>query len=292
MDAIDTKEFYSQDYLSLVFNSAFNVGNPEALLCLLLLGLGRLLPIIAMSPFFGAKVLPNPVKVTFGLTLFVVFLPHLLQVTTTPLSFDLPMVLLMTKEVFVGYVLGYIMSVPFGIVGNVGMMIDHQRGGASLMVNDPLIQNQSSPLGTLFNFVLVYLFFVTDGPFLFIDAIISSYDAIPPDRLLHPDFFKHSNPFWKTQIALLNSVMVISIQLAAPALIVILMTDFFLGIANRMAPQVQITFLGMPLKSLLGLAVVCMGWKLYNDETIKQTMVWLNVVKQAIHSFAGNLTTM
>jgi type III secretion protein T len=279
---MDTQAFYSQDYLSLVFNSAFNVGNPEALLCLLLLSLGRILPIIGMSPFFGAKVLPNPVKVTFGLSLFIVFFPQLIQVTTTPLTFSPILIMLMFKEIFVGYIIGYIMSIPFAIVGNTGMMIDHQRGGASLMVNDPLIQNQSSPLGTLFNLVLVYLFCAFDGPFYFIDAILSSYSAVPPDKLINPTFFQQDNPFWKGQIALLNTIMVISIQLAAPALIAILMTDFFLGIANRLAPQVQITFLGMPLKSLLGLAVVCMGWKLYNKETIKQAMIWLDHVKDTI----------
>ena len=91
---------------------------------------------------------------------------------------------------FVGLVIGFIMSMPFVIVQNAGIIIDHQRGGASLMVNDPTVQNQSSPLGTLFNMVLIFIFYTLDGPFLFLNAIITSYDVIPPDRMLNTIFFR------------------------------------------------------------------------------------------------------
>ena len=53
----------------------------------------------------------------------------------------------------------------------------------------------------------------------------------------------------------MNQIITIAIQLAAPALVAILMAEMFLGIANRLAPQVQIAFLGMSIKSLLGLGL-------------------------------------
>jgi type III secretion protein T len=274
-----------QDYVTIFMNSALFEGNAIGPLSLLLLFMGRMLPIIALSPFFGARVLPHPVKVTFALSLFVIFLPQLLKVTTKPLDFNLMLVLYFLKEVFIGFAMGFIMSMPFTIVQNAGIIIDHQRGGASLMVNDPTIQNQSSPLGTLFNYVLIFIFFSIDGPFMFIDAIITSYDVVPPDEFLNPHFFIKGSGFWESQINLFNKVMVVSIQLATPALLAILMTDVFLGIANRLAPQVQITFLGMPLKSLLALAVVCLGWKLFAEEITKQCYVWLQSVKYMIGLF-------
>ena len=270
------------DYAQLFINSALAKGNALAPLTLLLLFLARFLPIIALSPFFGARVLPHPVKITFAISMFVIFLPKLLLVTTEPIGFNPMSVLLMFKELFIGFLLGFIISMPFSIVQSAGIIIDHQRGGASLMVNDPTIQNQSSPLGTLFNYVLIYVFFTIDGPFLFIDAIITSYDVVPPDKFINSAFFAKNSSFWEMQMKLLNQVMVISMQLCAPAILAILMTDVFLGIANRLAPQVQITFLGMPLKSLLGLTVVCIGWKLYNKEVIHQCYYWLSQVNEAL----------
>jgi type III secretion protein T len=276
------------DYLSIFLNSALAHGDPLAPLSLLFLFLARFLPIIALSPFFGARVLPHPVKVTFAISMFVIFLPQLLQVTTTRLEFNTMMVFLLFKEVFVGFTLGLIISMPFTIVQSAGILIDHQRGGASLMVNDPTVQNQSSPLGTLFNYVLIYIFFILNGPFLFIDAIVTSYEVIPPDQYINSRFFESGASFWQLQIELLNKVMKLSIQLASPALIAILMTDTFLGIANRLAPQVQITFLGMPLKSLLGLAVICVGWKLLTTQMARESYSWLNTIVEVLGMFKYN----
>lgn len=273
-------------YLWVFLTSAFDKENPLAVLSLLFLFLARFLPIISLSPFFGSRVLPHPVKVTFAISIFVVFLPQLLTVTTTPLTFSPHTLTLIVKELFVGLVIGFIMSIPFVIVQSAGIIIDHQRGGASLMVNDPTIQNQSSPLGTLFNMVLIYIFFYIDGPFIFLNAIITSYDVIPPDKFINPQFFDKNSSFWFMMMQLFNQVMVISIQLAAPGLLAILMTDVFLGIANRLAPQVQITFLGMPLKSLLALTVVCFGWKLFSEELVHQSYKWLDAVKQALITIA------
>ena len=273
------------DYLSLYLNSSLAVGEPIAVLSLIMLTLARLTPIITMAPFFGAKVLPHPVKVGFALILFAIFLPKLLMVISTPLQFNLMLIFLMIKELFIGYVIGFLISMPFMIVQSAGILIDHQRGGASLMVNDPTIQNQSSPFGTLFNMVLIVMFFLIDGPFLFIDAIMTSYDVIPPDRFINASFWDKNTHFWDLQIKLLNMVMTLTIQLAAPALIAILMTDFFLGIANRLAPQVQITFLGMPLKSLLAILVVFVGWRLFNEQVIKETYKWLTIINETIQQF-------
>ena len=271
-----------ESFVKIFLESALAKGDLLAPLSLLFLFLGRFLPIIALSPFFGSRVLPHPVKVTFALSMFIIFLPQLLLVTTTPIGFNTTLILYLAKEVFIGFALGFIISIPFIIVQNSGIIIDHQRGGASLMVNDPTIQNQSSPLGTLFNFVLIYLFWTLDGPFIFIDALISSYDIIPPDQFINSNFFDKNSSFWKMQFDLLNHLMVISIRLASPALIAILMTDVFLGIANRLAPQVQITFLGMPLKSLLALVVICLGWKLFAQELGREVYYWLEQIKQVL----------
>jgi type III secretion protein T len=282
----------TDSYVSLFLQSAYVTGNLNSFLSIMFLFFARMLPIIALSPFFGARVLPNPTKVFFAITLFIIFLPALLLTSTKPLVFDNTLILYVLKELFVGFSLGFLISIPFIIFQCSGMLIDHQRGGASLMVNDPTIQNQSSPLGTMFNMVAIYIFYSIEGPFLFLDAIQRSYEIIPPDQFLNPNFFTKTSPFWKMEMQLLNEVMKIAIQIAAPALIAILMTDFFLGIANRLAPQVQVTFLGMPLKSLLGLAMICFGWFLMTDEFAKQLFHWINVVSQAVIGFQYGAKTM
>jgi type III secretory pathway component EscT len=182
---------------------------------------------------------------------------------------------LFAKELLIGLILGFFVGLPFLIVTSSGVLIDHQRGAASLMTNDPTIQNQSSPLGTLFNMILIVLFFASDGPFFVIDTILGSYDIVPPDQFLNSMFFNPENPLRVRIEHTLQVFVQLMIQFAMPGLLVILMTDTFLGIINRLAPQVQITFLGMGLKSWLALFIVCIGWSPLLTQMNKQIIVWL-----------------
>lgn len=274
------------DYVSLYSETAFSQGSVTPFLSMMFLFFGRILPIIALVPFFGGKVLPRPVKVAFALSLFAIFMPQLLFVTKTKLDFNLVLVAYLAKELIVGTLLGFLLSIPFITVQTAGMLIDHQRGGASLMVNDPTIQNQSSPLGTLFNLVLIYLFFVMEGPFIVLNIVSESYNILPPDQMMSTAIFDEKSQVFTRLVGILGSVMILATQLAAPALIMVLMTDFFLGIANRLAPQVQITFLGMPLKSLLALMIVFFGWTLFTQEIMNQGYKLLNSLYVFIKLFA------
>ena len=134
------------DYALMYLESQAAAGGIGSFFSLLFLSLSRMLPIISLVPFFGSRILPHPVKLAFAISLFVIFLPKMLVVISGPIPFSSWMIILSLKEIFIGIAIGFIMSAPFIVAQNVGMIIDHQRGGASLLVNDPTIQNQSSPM--------------------------------------------------------------------------------------------------------------------------------------------------
>jgi len=79
----------------------------------------------------------------------------------------------------------------------------------------------------------------------------------------------------------------LSVQLAAPPLIGIVLADMFLGIANRLAPQVQIVFLGIPLKSWVGLAILAAAWSLILSVMSKNAMDWFKTLLHVIERFRG-----
>lgn len=275
----------TDNYASLYSNLVFANHDPGPFLAMFFLFIARMFPILTQAPFFGAKILPHPVKVVFGICLFVIFLPQMAVITKSHLVYDFHLILLFVKELFVGFLLGYFISIPFIIMQNTGVLIDHQRGASSLMVSDPSTQNQTSPLGTLFNMTLIYLFFYIDGPFKVIEIVYTSYEMIAPDQFMDMNFFNVNSKFVAEVTKLMGQVMILSTQMAAPALIIILMTDFFLGIANRLAPQVQITFLGMPLKSLLALMIVFFGWHLFVQQMVTESSQWINYINNLIRLF-------
>ncbi|MDB2614261.1 flagellar biosynthetic protein FliR [Chlamydiales bacterium] len=119
-------------------------------------------------------------------------------------------------------------------------------------------------------------------PSIFFDVINDSFHLIPPDRFLNPNFFLSDNMFNEKMIKLMNRFMELSIQLAAPAMIIILMTDFFLGIVNRLAPQVQIIFLGLGLKSMVPIFVMSLGWYLFLEQASKEAITWVYETREAV----------
>ena len=275
----------SIDYIDIFVKSPLNKSSSTGVLSLIILALGRIFPIITLAPFFGARILPHPVKVAFSLSLVFCVLPKLLLTVTGPLFFNVTLMMLFVKELMIGFIMGFFLGLPFLIVSTAGVFTDHQRGAASLMTNDPTIQNQTSPIGTLYNFVLIVLFFNLEGPFHVIDAIMDSYQIISPDEFLNPLFFAQTSLMKDKIYKALQVFIALSLQLCAPALIAMLMTDSFLGIINRLAPQVQITFLGMGLKSWLAILMVCIGWFFLVDQLGKQIQIWLQEFKALIPDF-------
>lgn len=278
------------DYVDIFMQSEIaQKGSLLSVMALIVLTAFRIMPIIALAPFFGARILPHPVKVVFSLILVIAVLPKILMTATVPLAFDANLIILGLKEMFIGLVMGFFLGLPFLIVSSAGVFIDHQRGAASLMVNDPTIQNQSSPIGTLYNMMLIVTFFSIDGPFFVLDAILDSFQIVPPDQYLNPLFFAPHSYLKEKLFKCLQVFAVMSLQLSAPSLIAMLMTDTFLGVINRLAPQVQIYFLGIGLKSWLACLMVCVGWMYFNEILKKESINWLKDFLELIPAFnTGN----
>jgi type III secretory pathway component EscT len=222
----------------------------------------------------------------FSISLIAIFLPHNLLSVHGEISFDFSFMLFFLKELLLGFILGFLAMVPFLTAQMAGSLIDFQRGASSLQVSDPTTQTQTGPVGLLCNFFLIAVFFLLNGPFLFLNAVADSYTIIPVDKLIDPSFFLLKGTFFEQITSLAGRMMRIAAQLAAPALIGILLTDLFLGIANRLAPQVQIVFLGIALKSWVGLALLTAAWGFMIQVMSKDAIDWMTVIKNLIYTFA------
>jgi type III secretion protein SpaR/YscT/HrcT len=259
---------------------------PITVLSVFFLTLARILPIMTVAPFLGAKNLPMIIRMMFSVALVAIFFPQNLLNVTTQITLGSVFIGLMIKELLIGICLGIFAAAPFFIAQMAGSLIDHSRGASSLQVNDPTTQTQASPIGLVYNYVLIAIFYTLGGPFLFFNGLADAYALIPVDRGLKADFFNMSAPFWAQAFGLGQHMVSLSIQIASPALIGVLLTDLFLGIANRLAPQVQIVFLGMPLKSWVGLALMSVAWTLIIQVMGKESISWMKTINQLIRQSA------
>jgi len=251
-------------------------------LSLFILGLFRIAPVVISAPFFGAKT-PAPVKMGLLIALTVIFIPQMVLTSKTMIGFNIEFIFLCIKELFIGFILAFFVGIPFYMAESAGILIDFLRGSSALQIGNPMTQTQSSDIGLLYNYVLIVIFYQIDGPFYFFNALFDTYTLIPADGWLPIQFFQFNHPFWSAVWECVNKVVAVGIQLAAPSLLAILMTEMFLGIANRLAPQVQIAFLGMSLKSLIGLAILFLAWFFIVQQMTTQLMLWIQEMNKVIY---------
>lgn len=250
-----------------------------------LLGLARIVPTIAIAPFFGGKMIGDVVKLGLGVSITFIFLPYLIAQTPASPNFDVSFLFLLLKEVVIGAILGFIIAIPFYYSQGAGALIDHQRGSQSLQVMDPTTQMQTSPTGTLFNNMMLVIFFALSGPILFFDGLLTSFKLIPLDSFFPVHFFDLKHPFWITMMGLITTIVKISLQMSAPSVLGMLFSDLFLGIANRMAPQVQISFLLWSLKAFVGIAMLFLAWWLVIKQLDFQATTWLKTYSTIVKTF-------
>jgi len=196
------------DYVSFA-QSLPHIDEPMTILSAFLLGLMRIAPIVSVVPFLGSK-MPGAAKMGMVIAIVALFLPHILMMSKQNLTYDITFVGLALKEILIGVIIGFLASIPFHIATSSGILVDFLRGSSALQIGDPTMQTQSSSIGVLYNQILIVFFFQVEGPFLFLDTLLQSYDFLPIDQFLPASFFNIQLPFWQLIIELLTKVTAFS----------------------------------------------------------------------------------
>jgi len=156
------------------------------------------------------------------------------------------------KEALIGFVIGFFAAVPFWVAENVGNFIDNQRGATMGEVYSPLSGTQVSSTGIFFTQIVSTMFFISGAVFLVLGAVYTSYSVWP---IFGGE--PHFTPRTATSIlASLDGMLKDTVVISAPVIILMFLATIGLGFVNRTAPQLNVFFLSMPVKSALGIAML------------------------------------
>lgn len=160
--------------------------------------------------------------------------------------------LLALKEAMIGFLLGFFAAIPFWIAENVGNFIDNQRGATMGEVYSPLNGSQVSTLGIFFSQLAATIFFIGGAIFVFLAALYKSYSIWP----VFSQWVTFTEDTPVHVLYTLDEMLKTTIMISAPAIIIMLLATIGLGLVNRTAPQLNVFFLSMPVKSALGIAML------------------------------------
>ena len=159
---------------------------------------------------------------------------------------------LVAKEAVIGVIIGFFGAIPFWVAENIGNLIDNQRGATMGEVYSPLSGAQVSTTGIFFTQVVSTLFFVGGAVFLLLGAIYGSYMAWP----VFSEGIKFVGDAPVVIMGALDGMLRSTVVIAAPVVIIMFLATLGLGLVNRTAPQLNVFFLSMPIKSALGVAML------------------------------------
>ncbi|WP_018692217.1 type III secretion system export apparatus subunit SctT [Algicola sagamiensis] len=209
----------------------------------------RVLAAFTVLPFLGKSMLGGAMTrngVAFALIIFMFpvanhQIEQITHLSPTMLS------LVLFKEILIGILFGYIAAIPFWAIESVGFFIDNQRGATMASSMNPLSGSQTSPLGILLVQVVVTIFFV-GGSFLFLlGAIYQSYIVWP----IFSPFPQFNDGAALLMLGQLDYIMSAAVLLGGPIIIAMFLSEFGLALISRFAPQLNVFFLAMPIKSAI-----------------------------------------
>ncbi|MGI4984405.1 MAG: type III secretion system export apparatus subunit SctT [Janthinobacterium lividum] len=214
----------------------------------------RVLAMLTMLPLFNQQLVPSLMRFAIAAAFGLVAAPALLGDPASAVAGTPLVLVLVVKEAFVGFVLGYFFAIPFWLFQAVGFIIDNQRGASIAATLDPLTGNDSSPLGQLFLQAFIVFLLASGGLQLVLGALYDSFLLWPPATWL-PRLSPASVPLLLDQ---LDRLIRLALVLASPVLIVMFLAEMGLALISRFVPQLQVFFIAMPIKSALAFLVLTM----------------------------------
>lgn len=259
-----------------------NYAAAEQLFITLALVMPRMLGCFSVIPFLSRKMLTGIVmRNGFFVSMSLILVPMHYQIFqgADELSYGLAIVII-AKELFIGVVMGLMISIPFWAVESVGFFIDNQRGATLASTLNPLSGDQTSPMGILLEQSVVILFFVTGTVFVFLKMMYMSYVHWPVlDLSLNLDLERAS--YFLNQ---LDFLMMVTVVLAGPIVLGMFISEFSFALVNRFTPSLNVFILSMPVKSAVSLVLMVLYIKLFyhylgeNSKSMEEIFLELNEV--------------
>lgn len=210
----------------------------------------RVIAMFLSSPVFSLRQIPSYVKVGLSIILGVLITSNINTSNIVMPATMFGLLIVITKEIVVGVSIGYIATLIFNAVRVSGQLMDFSIGFSMSQYYDPNTAGNSTPLEGFFNWFALIIFLAFDFHHIIISAIIKSFEVIPAG------IFQINNNTFMVIIDIFSKSFYIAMQLAAPIVIILFLTDFTMGLIARAVPQLNIFILGMPIKVLVGLLAI------------------------------------
>jgi flagellar biosynthetic protein FliR len=229
-------------------NELVNTIGPNQLVAFALV-IARLAPMFLFAPLFSSKLVPVRVRGIVAVALAVGLAPLALGNEQPPLDAASILGLIM-KELIVGMAFAFAIGMVLTALQVAGSFLDTLIGFAFGASVDPLTGNQGTALQQLYGLVGLMIFIAINGDQIVIRGFAETFELVP--LLEAPNMDALLDGALAAFVGLFTSAL----QVAAPLLLALVLTDVAFGLVTRVVPQLNVFSVGLPAKVLVGLVLI------------------------------------
>jgi flagellar biosynthesis protein FliR len=211
--------------------------------------LARVGPLFVFAPLFSSRLMPMRVRGIVAVALALAISPLATGDDSVPTAV-MELGGLIVKEILVGMAYAFAVGAIFAAASIAGSYLDIMIGFSFGSVIDPLTGAQASVLAQIYSLVAVLIFIVIGGDGWVVQGLARTYDLVPLTSV--PDL----GPLVVGVQKAFATMFIAALQLAAPVILALTITDAALGMIARTVPQLNVLAVGFPAKIAVGLLMI------------------------------------
>ena len=209
----------------------------------------RVLALFGTLPVIGQRSVPARVRVALAFLIALCAQVSLPPIPVIPLDSAMTF-LVVLQQIVIGVSLGFAVRIVFAAVEFAGELVGLQMGLNFAGFFDPATGGQTTAVSRFFGVTVSWVFIVTGGHLLVIAGVIQSFHSFPVSAEPFA-FIKATQPHrWGTE------VFVVGLWIALPLVAMLLFVNLVMGIAARVAQQLNLFAIGFPITLSVGLVGV------------------------------------
>jgi flagellar biosynthetic protein FliR len=214
-----------------------------------ILVLARVTPLFLIAPPFSSPIVPARVRGIVAVGIAIGLTPIAMAGQHVP-SDPLALAALTLEGGLVGLGFAFSFAVLFGAIESAGALADLGAGFSYGSLIDPLSGNESGAFSHIYSLVGVAVFLVIGGEAWVLRGLDRTFRLVPLTAA----------PQLGTLVGgaehVFATVFASALEIAAPVLIALLITDAAFGVVSRVVPQLNVFAVGFPAKVAVALLVV------------------------------------
>jgi len=211
--------------------------------------LARVTPLFLVAPAFSSPMLVPRVRSVLAVAIALGLTPLARHGQTIPKDV-LPLVGLLIENFLVGLGLAYTIACVFGAIQGAGVFADSFGGFSFGQQVDPVNGNPGGSMTNLYTMVGLALFLAIGGDAWTLRGFSATFRAVPI-----ADSFQ-AKPLIAAAESACASLLVGAVEIAAPVILAIIITDIALGMISKVVPQMNVFAVGFTVKVGVTLLIV------------------------------------